>query len=535
MKNIRRIVKVLSTFVIMLALLGTAGATPKVIFTFDDGDTGVYFKAFPIMEANNQSGVAFLITNQVIKASGNNGWADINITEARDLYSKGWDISSHTANHYDLTTRNNTQLNMELNTSRNWLESSGFTRSYRFLAYPYGAYNSNVIAAVKNSGYLAARTVEDDAGIYKAYKLTDPDIYTMKTLMVYSFPAYGQAGEPPEVVKRKINDTIAQNGLLMLSFHMISDICCVAGVNAPEEYKTSDFKIISDFLKEKQDAGQLKVVTMSEYFGTDIPTPTPTPTPTPPPIDTTPPNITIVTPIATTYNEGTTILANYSCTDETSMKSCIGTVPNGTKINVTGAGNKTFTVFAEDTSGNNNSKTVNYTVLAQSPIQTPITVNISVSADSYVSSKAPTKNYGTATFIYVDAGRIGYFKYNFSVIPQKANISSAELHDFISWSQANGTAKMFAVTGTWTETGIKWSLRPTNESVSYGIYDIPICNTGNGDCTHMTKGFGNIVQRWVNGSLANNGFMITTAATITNSEIDAKESGHIPYISVTYT
>jgi hypothetical protein len=122
-----------------------------------------------------------------------------------------------------------------------------------------------------------------------------------------------------------------------------------------------------------------------------------------------------------------------------------------------------------------------------------------------------------------------------SVIPKTAIISSAELHDFISWSEATGTSKMFAVTSTWTETGLKWSNKPTNESLSYGIYNIPKCSKGNGDCTHTTIGFGNIVQRWVNGSLVNNGFMITTPATVSSSEIDSKETSHIPYLSVTYT
>ena len=105
-----------------------------------------------------------------------------------------------------------------------------------------------------------------------------------------------------------------------------------------------------------------------------------------------------------------------------------------------------------------------------------------------------------------------------------------ELHDFISWSRATGSANIYAVTGAWNETGINWNNKPTNESVNYGVYNIPICNTGNGDCAHVTTGFENIVQRWINGSLVNNGIMITTPKTIASSELDSKESSHIPYI-----
>jgi peptidoglycan/xylan/chitin deacetylase (PgdA/CDA1 family) len=360
MKNIKIGRLSLIAMMLMIALISVASATPKVIFTFDDGHTSVYLKAFPILNANNQSGVAFLITGYVPGASGMYGWADLSLAQAKDMYSKGWDISSHTVSHYDLTTRNATVLNKELANSKNWLNSSGFIRSSRFLAYPYGAYNSAVIAAVKNNGYLAARTVSDNGGVYKAYKLTDSDVYSMKTLMVYPFAAYGSPAAPPSVVKDKINDTIAQNGLLILSFHIISDVCCVSGTNPPEEYKTSDFKIISDFLKAKEDAGQLDVVTMSEYFGIVGPTP-----------DLTPPKITISAPTAKNYTEGTKVIASYSCTDDRSLKSCIGTVPNGAQINVTGVGTKTFRVNATDASGNNNSMSIVYTVVKAIPV--PVT------------------------------------------------------------------------------------------------------------------------------------------------------------------
>lgn len=264
MKNLKT-TKPLLMIMLMMALISTistVSATPKVIITFDDGDSSVYLKAFPIMKANNQPGVAFLITGRVPGASGKNGFADLNLTQAKNLYSNGWDISSHTVNHKDLTKLTASDINKELNTSKNWLEKSGFTTSSRFFAYPFGGYNSKVIASVKNNGYLAARTTDDIAGSYKAYKLSDTDIYQIETTMVYPFSAYGKVAEPPDIVKKKINDTVAQDGLLILSFHIISDVCC----DNPGKYSTSDFKIISDFLREQEDKGKLDVVTMSEYF-----------------------------------------------------------------------------------------------------------------------------------------------------------------------------------------------------------------------------------------------------------------------------
>ncbi len=463
-----KINNILIGILIILSLASNASAMSKVMITFDDGWTDDYYKALPIMQANHQNGTAFIITGEVASASGGTGIEYMNLSQLKALYSAGWDLSSHTVTHPDLTTLSATSLNSELVNSKAWLNNSGFTKASRFLAYPYGAYNSNVETAIKNAGYISARTVN--------YGTMTSNLYELPTLLTYGVPGYGNPATPVSYVETEINKSISSNGVLIITFHLISDVCCVAGTNAPEEYKTSDFKAISDFLKNKSDANQLQVITMSQYFGTSIPTPTPSPSPTP-----------TATP--------------------TPIPSPIST-PTSTPIVTT----------------------------TPTPIPTskPITVNLSVNADTYISSRASTKNYGKSTHIYVDAGRIGYFKFNVSIIPATANISSVELHDYISWSQATGTAKMFAVTGTWNETGIKWNNKPTNESINFGTYNIPLCNSGNGDCVHTT-GLENIVQRWINGSLINNGFMITTPTTISGSEIDAKESGYIPYLSVTYT
>ena len=468
---------------LMLALMNTASAMPKVIFTFDDGDTSVYLKAFPIMKANNQSGVAFLITSQVPGASGTNGWADLSLVQANTLYSNGWDISSHTVNHYDLTTRSVTALNTELANSKNWLNSSGFTRSYRFLAYPYGAYNTNVIAAVNTNGYLVARTVNDNAGVYKVYKLTDPDIFEMKTLMVYPFPAYGEAGAPPNVVKNKINDTITQDGLLMLSFHMITDSCCISGANAPEEYKTSDFKIISDFLKSKEDAGQLKVVTMSEYFGTS-PSPSPTPTPTiTPTVTPTPIIIPTVTPTPTiipTVTPTPTIIPTVTPTP--------------------------------------------------TPTGTPITIKINTNADTYTSTKAPTANYGKSTWLSGEAGIAKvYMKFDgVSVIPSTATIVNATLYTSTSYSEGTGTLVVYPVTSNWAEESLILNNAPAS-----GTAVSSITYTKCSDCWSANTGYGNLVQGWVRGDTVNYGIM-ASSTTGSYMEFNSKETGYIAYLSVTY-
>jgi hypothetical protein len=83
-------------------------------------------------------------------------------------------------------------------------------------------------------------------------------------------------------------------------------------------------------------------------------------------LDTTPPAISITIPIKTTYLLNQAINANYACTDGGSgVATCTGTVANGSSIDTSSVGGKTFTVNATDRVGNvSPPQSVTYTVTA---------------------------------------------------------------------------------------------------------------------------------------------------------------------------
>jgi peptidoglycan/xylan/chitin deacetylase (PgdA/CDA1 family) len=308
-----KINKILIGILIILSLASNASAMSKVMITFDDGWTDDYYKALPIMQTNHQNGTAFIITGEVANASGRTGIQYMNLSQLKALYSAGWDLSSHTVTHPDLTTLSAASLNYELVNSKAWLNNSGFTKASRFLAYPYGAYNSNVETAVKNAGYISARTVN--------YGTMTSNLYELPTLLTYGVSGYGNPATTVSYVETEINKSISSNGILIITFHLISDVCCKAGTNAPEEYKTSDFKAISDFLKNESDANQLQVITMSQYFGTSIPTPTP-PTGTP--------NITSFSPPTTTVTNNVSESRTFSITTNQTVN--VSWLINGTEV-----------------------------------------------------------------------------------------------------------------------------------------------------------------------------------------------------------
>jgi len=247
--------KILIGITICLMFLTMVGAAerPTVIITFDDGWLSVYNKAYPIMQANNQKGVDFVIIDPIL-----GGWSDFTQrSQLNILYGAGWDISSHTYSHIALTTGNNTALNYELAASKDWLNANGYPRGAMFLAYPYGDYNSNVIAALKANGYVAARTIEASNTNNMHYNLSSPDIFSLKSYEVIG----GQDNDT--TIINQIDNIIASNGLLILAFHKIVDTLSANATNAETEFTTSDFQNVSNYLKNKN----VDVRTLSDYFG----------------------------------------------------------------------------------------------------------------------------------------------------------------------------------------------------------------------------------------------------------------------------
>ncbi len=80
-------------------------------------------------------------------------------------------------------------------------------------------------------------------------------------------------------------------------------------------------------------------------------------------VDTTPPIALIAKPAnGDIYLVGDTVASNYACVDDHSLSSCAGPVANGSVIDTTTAGIKTFTVTATDAAGNIAKVFVSYTV-----------------------------------------------------------------------------------------------------------------------------------------------------------------------------
>ena len=122
-----------------------------VVVSFDDGYSGQYKDAMPVLRSLHWPGVLNLKLGNL---------RDLKAAHVREMIANGWEIDSHTINHPSLPSIDDASLRYELEASRARLKKE-FGLTVNFFCYPAGAYDQRVIAAVKRAGYLAATTTDE--------------------------------------------------------------------------------------------------------------------------------------------------------------------------------------------------------------------------------------------------------------------------------------------------------------------------------------------------------------------------------------
>jgi peptidoglycan/xylan/chitin deacetylase (PgdA/CDA1 family) len=122
-----------------------------VVLSFDDGYSGQYKDAMPVLRSLHWPGVLNLKLGNL---------RDLKVAHVREMIANGWEIDSHTINHPSLPSVDDAHLRYELEASKARLKKD-FGLNVNFFCYPAGAYNQHVIDAVKRAGYLAATTTDE--------------------------------------------------------------------------------------------------------------------------------------------------------------------------------------------------------------------------------------------------------------------------------------------------------------------------------------------------------------------------------------
>jgi peptidoglycan/xylan/chitin deacetylase (PgdA/CDA1 family) len=147
------------------AWLGQGKALPEGSFllTFDDGFLGVYQHAAKVLQELGWPATVFLVSRLI---GGQDEWCQtqnpsgatyplLTAEHIRAMRDMGFTFQSHTRLHPDLSTLSEDDLIQELAGSRQDLEDL-LGEPVRYLAYPYGRFNEQVLGTARAAGYQAA-------------------------------------------------------------------------------------------------------------------------------------------------------------------------------------------------------------------------------------------------------------------------------------------------------------------------------------------------------------------------------------------
>lgn len=249
------IVVSLSVMVCASAFSNDGRPQAKISFTFDDGNASVYLKAAPILASYGLKATSYVTTACLGMASvpntckANASVAYMTWNQLRDVQNHyGWEIGSHTFSHPALTKLDVSALDIELVQSKADLATHGIDAVS--FASPYGDYSPETVAAI--SKYYQSHRGFADVG-YNWYPYDD--------YLIQNKPV--QVGVTPADVKGYIDQAIADNTWLVLTFHDIKDIPVDS-----YDYASSDLGEIAAYVKTKQDAGLIRSVIIKDGIAT---------------------------------------------------------------------------------------------------------------------------------------------------------------------------------------------------------------------------------------------------------------------------
>ena len=175
--------------------------------------------------------------------------------------------------------------------------------------------------------------------------------------------------------------------------------------------------------------------------------------------------------------------------------------------------------------------------------------------DSYIREATATTNYGAATTIQVDGDEpsgagtdmsivIGW---DISEIPATATVQLASI--VFNTLNVGGPYSCFGLLRSWNQAEVTWNEASSGitwgSAGAVGVSDrdsLPLCSFNasvNGPITINLNADGlALVQSWVDGSLANNGFIITDTVSSNGADFDSSESANAmnrPKLEIVYT
>ncbi|MEQ1844157.1 MAG: polysaccharide deacetylase family protein [Nitrospira sp.] len=151
---------------------------PWIVLSFDDGLKTVYSAAKPLLDAYGLQATIFCGWNNLFGAT------TLSMSELRELYSAGWDISSHLYNQAPILTSGYTatQQQDEITANKIALAAAGWSRGNDFLSWPGGEHDDTVMTMASTAGVTLARTTQNEP-----FPLSGDGLYSRHRVPGWSF------------------------------------------------------------------------------------------------------------------------------------------------------------------------------------------------------------------------------------------------------------------------------------------------------------------------------------------------------------
>jgi len=149
---------------------GRALPAKPVLISVDDGYVDDVRTVLPVLKRYHMVATFFVITGRMTEPGF------LTADQIRQLDRAGMDVGDHTAHHVDLRLLTPAELRMETAGSRQVLEHVLGHPVYYF-AYPFGAFNAQVVDAVRAAGFTLAYTTGAGTTESTTAPLTMPRIH----------------------------------------------------------------------------------------------------------------------------------------------------------------------------------------------------------------------------------------------------------------------------------------------------------------------------------------------------------------------
>jgi len=224
-------------------------AEPLVSVTFDDGWASAYNNGLPLLSKYHVRTTQFLLPGEFDDPN----YASID--QAHSMKKAGHEIGSHTVDHKNLTTLDETDVNNQLEVSKSMLQKENLVPAHVNFASPNSAVNDQVIQSVKKS-YASHRNTLADIG----NGMTAADVNLGPVLPRYSIIGFSVRNNTTiDQIKQALDYTKKHNGWLVLVYHQVDDSNELFSIN--KSTFESQLRLVAQ--------SKIKIVTIGDVMATD--------------------------------------------------------------------------------------------------------------------------------------------------------------------------------------------------------------------------------------------------------------------------